>query len=128
LEDHHTDPTLLAEVEQRKKELTTHYSTYYAGKVLNTKSKPHVSQSQSSSVASSPEKVNFTARYSVRQPGGIRDELAEYYRQPVQPWDCCDPLKWWGARQDQFLNLSQLARDIMTIPGVLYSDLYLSEY
>ena len=45
------------------------------------------------------------------------DELDDYFKLPLEDFKTCDPLHWWSARKAQFPNLSQLARDIFSIPG-----------
>ena len=47
----------------------------------------------------------------------VTDELGEYFRQPSENFKTCNPVKWWSARISQFPNLSQLARDLLSIPG-----------
>jgi hypothetical protein len=64
-----------------------------------------------------PQKVNFTAWYKKHSMTSLRDELEEYYRLPMEDFDACDPIQWWAGCHSQFPNLSQLACDILAIPG-----------
>ena len=43
--------------------------------------------------------------------------MGEYFRQPSENFKTCNPVKWWSARISQFPDLSQLARDLLSIPG-----------
>ena len=43
--------------------------------------------------------------------------MGEYFRQPSENFKTCNPVKWWSARILQFPNLSQLTRDLLSIPG-----------
>ena len=64
----------------------------------------------------SPQKVNFTARYKQRARLDI-DELEEFFKLPPEDFDNCDPVQWWAGRRTQFPNLSRFARDVLSIPG-----------
>jgi hypothetical protein len=119
LADHVEEPGLLAHIDSRKEELEVYYQEKYAKKVtpqVATASSP--APSTFSQAPDSPEKVNFTARYSQRQPLGSRNELEEFFRLTPELWESCDPVQWWGARKLQFPNLSRLARDLLSIPGM----------
>ncbi|KIJ27296.1 hypothetical protein M422DRAFT_271550 [Sphaerobolus stellatus SS14] len=116
VDDHTEEPDLLAYVDARKQELELYYQEKYAGKAVPPL--PTASPFPSASRApASPEKVNFTARYSQRQPLCPRNELEDFFRMTPELWESCDPVQWWGARKLQFPNLSRLARDLLSIPG-----------
>lgn len=124
-EDHTEEPDFLEHIEDCKRDLESHYAAHYASKVSlsTTLLQPSVSTSSalhrtSSSLTSSPVKIDFTARYAIRQPATERNELEEYFRLMPEVWEECDPVTWWGARRPQFPNLSRLARDVMSIPGI----------
>jgi len=70
-------------------------------------------------VDSSPQKVNFTARYQ-KAPRASVNELEEYFKLPREDFETCDPIKWWVGRRSQFPNLFVLACDILAIPGKLF--------
>jgi hypothetical protein len=127
LDDHGEDQEQLDFIEERKRDLESHYSLYYAGKVSMaakalSPSAPTATNLRrtSSGLIASPEKINFTARYAVRRPVGERNELEEYFRLIPEVWSECDPVKWWASRRAQFPNLYHLARDLMTIPGMIH--------
>jgi hypothetical protein len=69
------------------------------------------------STSTSPQKVNFTARYKQR-PRATVDELEEFFLLPQEDFETCDPLQWWAGRHSQFPNLSRFARDILSMPGM----------
>ncbi|KIJ36210.1 hypothetical protein M422DRAFT_261541, partial [Sphaerobolus stellatus SS14] len=123
-EDHISEAEFLEHIEDRKRDLESHYAVHYAGQVSSSTklSQPSPSTSSvlhrtSSNLTSSPEKINFTARYAIRRPAAERNELEEYFRLMPEVWEECNPVTWWGARHAQFPNLSRLARDVMSIPG-----------
>ena len=70
-----------------------------------------------STSSTSPQKVNFTARYRQR-PRATVNELEEFFSLPQEDFETCDPLQWWAGRRSQFPNLSRFARDILSIPGM----------
>jgi hypothetical protein len=81
-----------------------------------TQQQPVVLPSTSST---SPQKVNFTARYKQR-PRETVNELEEFFSLPQQDFETCDPLQWWAGRHSQFLNLSRFARDILSMSGMCF--------
>lgn len=44
------------------------------------------------------------------------NELDEYLQQPLEKVD--DALKWWSAQQKKFPNLSRMALDYLSAPGL----------
>jgi hAT family C-terminal dimerisation region len=55
------------------------------------------------------------------------DEFEEFLKLPQENFAACDPVQWWAGCCVQFPNLSQLARDIMSIPGISLSFLCFSQ-
>ena len=45
------------------------------------------------------------------------DEIDEFFKLPPESF-AVDPIHWWAGRRAQFPNLSHLARDILSIPGM----------
>ena len=62
--------------------------------------------------------VDFTSfgDLSVKQPAGHANELDEYLRQPVE--SVREPLKWWTHKRALYPNLSRMALDYLSIPGM----------
>jgi hypothetical protein len=79
-----------------------------------TQQQPVVLPSTSST---SPQKVNFTARYKQR-PRATVNELEEFFSLPQEDFETCDPLQWWAGRRSQFPNLSCFDRDILSMPSM----------
>ena len=76
--------------------------------------------SRNSSSLGSPEKVNFTSHYQLKDRVDV-DELEEYFKQPREDFDSCKPLKWWLGRRSQFPNTYRLVCDVFSIPGMSFS-------
>jgi hypothetical protein len=108
-----SDPLALEHLEQCKASLEFHYETYYA-KPDDTHSRP--SPAPITSKPSSPQKVDFTARYC-KPAREFVNELQEYFKLPQEDFATCNLVQWWAGRRSQFPNLSRLARDILSIPG-----------
>jgi hAT family C-terminal dimerisation region len=74
--------------------------------------------------ANSPLK-EFTRRYHQNSHStNPSQELEEYLQLKPEPWEYCDPIAWWGSRSvTQLPNLSKLARDIFSIPGMFLNAL-----
>ena len=53
---------------------------------------------------------------SVKQQSGKFSELVEYLRLPVE--NVPDPLRWWIINSHLYPNLSRMARDYLSIPGM----------
>jgi hypothetical protein len=68
--------------------------------------------------STSPQKVNFTARYKQRTHRDV-DELEDFWKLPREDFENCDPIQWWAGRRAQFPGLSRYVRDIFSIPGGL---------
>jgi len=62
-----------------------------------------------------PQKVDFTAQY--KKARVFIDELKEYFKLLQEYFDTCNLIEWWAGWHAQFPNLSQLAQDILSIPG-----------
>jgi hypothetical protein len=69
-------------------------------------------------ISSSPQKVNFMARYKKWVPSLV-DEVEEFFKllqENFDNFDNCDPIQWWVGWHAQS-HLSQLTLDILSIPG-----------
>ena len=69
----------------------------------------------------SPQKVDFMAQYKKWVPPLV-DEVEDYFKLPQKNFDNCGPIQWWEGQHVQFPHLSQLAQDILAIPGKPTSD------
>jgi hypothetical protein len=105
---------MLEHLEASRAKLEEHYHTHYAN---STPPRPAPSPTVAISTPSSPQKVDFTFRYRKTQRASL-NELEEYFKLPQEDFLTCDPVKWWAGRRAQFPNLSRLARDILSIPGL----------
>ena len=119
--DYASDPSLLADLDESMSKLKTFYQQNYARRCLQpAKLRPSQSlssvSSRNSHAGGSPEKVNFTSRYQMKDRVLV-DEFDEYFKLPREDFECCKPLQWWLGRRSQFPNLYQLVRDIFSIPG-----------
>lgn len=84
--------------------------------------------SQSSDVTQKvPPRVSFTSRYQKKDRVAV-DELADYFKLPLEDFETCDPLEWWKGRRSQFPNLYRLVCDIFSIPGMLLYLLFSFKY
>jgi hypothetical protein len=63
-----------------------------------------------------PQKVNFTSCYNKQMHLNI-DEIDEFFKMPPESF-AVDSIHWWAGQCAQFSNLSQLAWDTLSIPGV----------
>ena len=116
LSDCDNDRSAISLLNLFKDRLHAHYLANYA-KGSSAASTP--TQTAPSISSGSPQKVDFTARY--KKARMFVDELEEYFKLPLESFDRCDPIQWWASRHAQFPNLSRLARDILSIPGVCFS-------
>jgi hypothetical protein len=109
--DYADEPELLADLEFSKHELKVHFNTYFASTTADS------AESQRTEPGS-PQKLDFTSRYTQRANSGTVDELTEYFRLTSVPenWEI-DPLEWWYSRRKQFPRLYLLVRNILCIPG-----------
>lgn len=104
---------LRTHLEESEAKLEAHYRAHYA-KPIST---PVSAQSSTSSMSvRSPQKVDFTSRYNKRMRLNV-DEIGEFFKLLPESF-AVDPIHWWAGRRAQFPNLSRLARDILSIPGV----------
>jgi hypothetical protein len=107
------DISLKSHLELAKERLTARYREQYMPQAPTTAPQPSAAPKPSSS---SPQKVNFTARYKQRSRTDI-NELEEFWKLPQEDFENCDPVQWWAGRRAQFPGLSRHARDIFSIPG-----------
>ena len=62
---------------------------------------------------------DFTAFGNIsmtKQVGSRSSELREYLRKPVE--NVKEPMKWWVANHHVYPNLSHMALDYLSIPGM----------
>ena len=110
------DSDTMAHINSCKEHLEQHYRQYYQPHDSLGGAASQAMASGSTLVSGSPMK-DYTARYKNRKRNTSTDEFVDYFSQPSVDWDC-DPIWWWAERKNQFPNLSKLARDIMSIPGM----------
>ena len=75
--------------------------------------------SQSKSPHGSPEKVNFTSYYQMKDRVVV-NELKEFFKLPGEDFKSCKPFHWWLGWKSQFPNLYCLACNVFSIPGNLH--------
>jgi hypothetical protein len=115
------DASTWSQIDLLKNNLHTLYKEDYAAMSFLQDSASSLSASTGhhanvSDGRNSPSKVNFMARYKKRS-NVLVDEFEEYLKLLQEDFDLCDPIQWWAGRRAQFPNLSQLARDVLSIPG-----------
>jgi hAT family C-terminal dimerisation region len=109
------DLSIKSHLELVKGQLVQHYCEQYLRDAPPpTQQQPVMLPSTSST---SPQKVNFTARYRQR-PRATVNELEEFFSLPQEDFETCDPLQWWAGHCSQFPNLSHFACDILSMPGM----------
>jgi hypothetical protein len=111
-----SNPLLLHHLDEVKLKLTTFFQQNYARYSQHRSQNLSTVSSRNSSCVGSPEKVNFTSRYQLKDRVAV-DELEEYFKLPREDFDSCKPLKWWLGRRSQFPNLYRLVCDVFSIPG-----------
>jgi hypothetical protein len=107
------------ELDSAKDQLKNYFQANYARRTppaRPTTSSTGDSPTQASGPTRSPQKVDFTARYKKR--ARVFDEFDEYFRLPLEVFEGCDPIQWWFSRRVQYPNLSRLALDVLSIPGM----------
>ena len=120
--DYAQDADLLTDLEESKSALHTFYHDKYANFTSSANKYDHLTTAPVVQNGS-PQKVDFTARYK-RTNRQVSDELEDYFKLGQEDFDTCRPLDWWWGRRAQFPNLYRLARDILAIPGELFSLLF----
>jgi hypothetical protein len=121
-----SDPSLLAHLDESRSKLKSFYEQNYSRRhsqssILRPSQSLSSVSSRNSSVGGSPEKVNFTSRYQMKDRVMV-DEFDEYCKLPREDFECCKPLQWWLGRRSQFPNLYRLVCDIFSIPGKIPMD------
>ena len=115
LTDCENDSSMWWHLEHSRDQLRAHYcANYLRDSSLDTGS---TSSMPSIAPGGSPQKVDFTAQYR-KWVWAYIDELKEFFKLPQENFDSCDHIKWWAGRRSQFPNLSCLAHDILSIPGL----------
>ncbi|KAJ8515596.1 hypothetical protein ONZ45_g6994 [Pleurotus djamor] len=111
-DDYKEDKTLTDYLETSKAKLTAHFNTHYKSRTPT----PVSASSSSQSVTSESSRKDLLAIYRQRKTAVPESEIEAYWNLPLTDLDA-DPIQWWTARREQFPNLSQLAYDILGIPG-----------
>jgi hypothetical protein len=115
LADCSDDLSLKSHLELIKSQLAQRYrEQYMCDAPAPVQQQPIAFPSRSST---SPQKVNFMARYTQR-PRATVNELEEFFLLPQEDFETCDPLQWWARCRSQFPNLSHFTRDILSMPGI----------
>jgi hypothetical protein len=125
--DYANEPMLSELLEQAKSNLFDYFRDNYVHTVAVSSTPPSVDSVPSPSVRTSPTtgmgspQKSFTARYRRKEKAESINELEEYFKLPTEDFDACDPILWWMGRRAVFPILFHLARDILCIPGALFS-------
>lgn len=122
--DYEDDISLLSYLESAKNDLHRHYLDNYALASPESESATPYSALPLTR-GNSPQKVDFTSRYR-RKARTTVDELEDYFKLSPEDFATCDPIQWWLGRRAQFPNLFRLARDILSIPGMLQRFIFIS--
>lgn len=119
------DSEYLLLIEKSRAALRKYFDTHYAGKVGNSGAGGVGQDADSTgtcdnSKRSPTKKHDFTQRYKKRNV--VLDEFDDFFdMQPENFHDGFSAVTWWAAHRDRFPNLSRLARDILSIPGLFIS-------
>ena len=105
--------------------LQEYYMKNYVNEATdNPESVPGSTSDTVNPITRSPRKHDFMARYTQRkhiQPLPNK-ELMDYFIVTPQAWEGGerrhDILDWWRMQSTRFPNLSRMARDILSIPGM----------
>ncbi|KAF5337795.1 hypothetical protein D9758_016284 [Tetrapyrgos nigripes] len=115
-EDFTNDEILKQDLEAFKEWLMDYYNIHYAGRYLRQDKCSATTDSAGNVTTTSPQKINFTARYQKRCRFGT-NELEEYFKLDQQDFEMTDPIHWWYRHRKIYPNLYCLARNILAIPG-----------
>lgn len=109
----------LKHIDESKESLQNHFRKHYSSRKSISRTPSSVSQ-LSADTNGSPQRFNFTSRYlSSQAESSEDDEFDEYFNMKrSKDWEGSKPIIWWAAHAAQFPNLSRLARDILSIPGM----------
>ena len=74
-------------------------------------------------VSNTPKPFDLFVIYASSTTMSPTDELDQYVLLPPLGFgkQSCDPIAWWKSNVKQYPNLVQLARDILSIPGPLFT-------
>ena len=95
-----------------------HYNQYYANRFTSKSASTPLHPSTAKD--GEPKPRNFIARYE-RCSQTIQNELEAFFALSAQHFSSCNPIQWWYSHRDEFPNLYRLAKDILAIPGNIYS-------
>ncbi|KAF5374318.1 hypothetical protein D9758_004652 [Tetrapyrgos nigripes] len=115
-EDYKKDVTLDGHLKKSRNELRTYFETNYLSRPFTVATSSTIPiQDDIVYIDGSPQKKK-TSRYH-RRVDAPRDELTEFWKQPPQDSEKCDPIQWWQGQKATFPTLYRLALDIFSIPG-----------
>ncbi|KAF5317589.1 hypothetical protein D9758_018466 [Tetrapyrgos nigripes] len=116
-ENYQNDVTLNGHLQQSKSQLRTYFQDNYLSRTSTQSafSSSAPVQDDVIFVDGSPQKKK-TSRYH-HKVDAPRDELTEFWKQPPQDGEKCNPIEWWQGQKATFPNLYRLALDIFSIPG-----------
>jgi hypothetical protein len=113
LEEKWTSPAQKEWLKTAKKAVRTLWEDFY--KIDSTQASTQLSPRLHSSSSSEPDSLdNFMNPAGFYTARPVRDEYAEYCL--FRPSVCKRPLEWWGARREDFPQLSKMAFDLLLIP------------
>lgn len=128
--DYSDEPLLDDHLEKSMLDLRTYFDKHYLHPTTSIPARPSTPPPTSSAAThdiSSPQKVNFMARFQMDDDNATTDELTDYFKLPRESFSRChNPIQWWVGRRSQFPNLFRLARDIFSIPGMFFPFLILN--
>lgn len=113
--DYAQDPELSQYLEAQKATLRAYFDEHYPAAPT---SKPSAATTATSDSSNQPKVINFAAFDQGSDVEDERDELDTYFDAPRVPRDA-DPVQWWYARKAEYPRLYRLARDILSIPGMI---------
>lgn len=122
------DEEYLLLIEKSKETLRAYFIANYAGK-YGTLTEGAEQDTDGDDVSgntgrrSPTKKHDFTCRY--KKQNTPVDEFEDFFGMtPERFRDGWSVVAWWAAHRDRFPNLSRLARDILSIPGMSSTFLY----
>ncbi|KAF5367540.1 hypothetical protein D9758_003817 [Tetrapyrgos nigripes] len=114
-EDYKNNVTLDSHLTQSKAQLCTYFQENYLSHAYtqSTSSSSAPLQDNIIFVDGSPQKKTSCYHHKV---DALHDELMEFWEQPPQDSEKCNPVKWWQGQKATFPNLYCLALDVFSIP------------
>ncbi|KAF5335031.1 hypothetical protein D9758_016187 [Tetrapyrgos nigripes] len=114
--DYEKDATLTGHLTKSRQELHEYFNSNYVSNCTPLVSSSSVpGPSDVLHIDGSPQK-KFKSKYH-QKVDAVCDELTEFWKQPPEDSEKCDPITWWAGHKATYLNLYCLALDIFSIPG-----------